>query len=110
MKALFVCNQNKHRSPTAAALFSDLFETKSAGLYSGNLLTTNLLEWADIVFVMEDVARKEIGVRFPKQYLAKKILCLDIPDVYSYNQPELRAILKTKLANIMHLTKLQVVA
>jgi len=98
MKALFVCNQNQHRSPTAEALFKSDFETKSAGLYNGTLLTSSLLEWADLVVAMDDEQRREIGKRFPKEYLKKKIISLNIPDTFAYNQPELKAILKEKMS------------
>jgi predicted protein tyrosine phosphatase len=100
MKALFVCNQGQHRSRTAEELFKDRFETASAGLF-GNGITENQLEWADIVFVMEEFQREELSKRFPKQYMKKKILSLEIPDVFSYNQPELKEILKEKMNSIL---------
>lgn len=102
MKVLFVCNQNKHRSVTAQEIFSDIFETKSAGLYNGTLINKELMDWADIIYVMDETQRKEIGLRFPKQYLQKKIISLEIPDIYSYNQPELKHILKEKM--LQHIT------
>ena len=39
----------------------------------------------------------EIAKRFPKQYMLKRIISLDIPDVYHYNQPKLIEILKSKI-------------
>ena len=36
---------------------------------------------------MEEHQREEIAKRFPK--IKKKIICLDIPDIYFYNQPAL---------------------
>jgi len=100
MKVLFVCNQNMHRSKTAEELFKDKFETKSAGLYN-NLVTKYQLEWADLVMVMDDGQRSEIAKRFPKQYLEKRILSLDISDVYRYNQPELVCILQKKVNELL---------
>ena len=102
MKVLFVCNQNKHRSKTAELLFKDRFETKSAGLYNENPLKEKELEWADIVLVMEDAQRTEISKRFPKLYLKKKILSLDIPDMYYYNQESLKTILNDKITLAIH--------
>lgn len=96
MNVLFICNQNKHRSKTAEDFFKGRFNTKSAGLFNENPLTKEQLSWADLVVVMEDFQRKEIGTRFPNLYLQKKIISLDIPDYYQYNQPELIEILKTK--------------
>jgi predicted protein tyrosine phosphatase len=98
MKALFVCNQNQNRSKTAEMLFSKEFETKSAGLYTDIPLNKSQLKWADVVVVMEDSQRTEISKRFPKEYLEKKIVSLNIPDTYYFNQPELVKILKSKLS------------
>ena len=97
MKVLFICNQNKHRSKTAEELFSDRFETKSAGLYNSHPLTEKELEWADVICVMEDHQRTEISKRFPKEYMKKQIISLNIPDVYRYGQNELNELLKTKI-------------
>ncbi len=97
MNVLFVCNQGQNRSRTAAEFFKDRFNTKSVGIYSTNPVTEKQLEWADTIIVMEDHQRTEIGKRFPKQYLKKRILSLGISDVYYYNQPELIELLKTKI-------------
>ena len=98
MKVLFVCNQGKYRSRTAAKIFKDEFETKYAGLYSeDNPLTKINLAWADTVVVMEEGQRKEIGRRFPGLYMKKRIICLSIHDIYRYMHPDLINILKKKL-------------
>lgn len=97
MKVLFICNQNQNRSKTAEEIFKNRFETKSAGLYNEKPVTEGQLSWADVVVVMEDIQRKEVAKRFPKQYLQKRILSLNIPDVYHYNQPELVNLLKSKI-------------
>lgn len=97
MKLLFVCNQNKHRSRTAEELFKGEFETKSAGLYNERPVTEEELTWADIIIVMEERQREELSKRFPKQYLQKRILSLNIEDIYQYNQPELIEELKNKI-------------
>ena len=89
MKILFICNQNKHRSKTAEEIFKDSFEVKSAGLYNEKPLRKEQLEWSDIVIVMEEEQRIELSRRFPKEYLQKRILCLNINDNYRYMQPEL---------------------
>ncbi|MBU0628629.1 MAG: phosphotyrosine protein phosphatase [Nanoarchaeota archaeon] len=89
MNVLFVCNQNQNRSKTAENIFKDRFKTKSAGLYNTKPITEKQVSWADVVVVMEDAQRSEIAKRFPKQYMLKRILSLEIPDVYHYNQPEL---------------------
>ncbi|MEK6939419.1 MAG: phosphotyrosine protein phosphatase [Nanoarchaeota archaeon] len=97
MNALFICNQNKHRSKTAELLFQERFNAKSAGLHGGKPITKKELEWADIVFVMEEEQRHELAKRFPSQYMCKRILNLDIPDIYTFNQPALAKLLQHKM-------------
>ena len=101
MKVLFICNQNQNRSKTAEELFKDRFKTKSAGLYNETPVTDTQLQWADAVIVMEAEQRYEIAKRFPKRYMQKRILSLDIPDVYHYNQPELIELLKRKIDELL---------
>ena len=101
MKVLFVCNQNKHRSKTAEYLFKNKFETKSAGLYNEKPVTKRQLSWADIVIVMEDSQRAELSKRFPREYMQKQILSLNVPDIYQLNQPELNDLLKSKINNLI---------
>jgi len=100
MKILFVCNQNKNRSKTAEEMFKDRFETKSAGLFNDNPINEKDMTWADVIIVMEDFQRKEIAERFPKSYLQKRILSLNVPDIYSYNQHELFKILDQKMKEV----------
>lgn len=97
MKLLFICNQNKNRSKTAEEIFRNKFETRSAGLYSAKPVTEKQIAWADAVIVMDELQRREIGRRFPKQYMQKRIISLDIPDVYHYNQPELIKMLISRI-------------
>lgn len=101
MKVLFVCNQNQHRSKTAEHLFKNRFETKSAGLFSEKPVSEEELSWADIIVVMKDFQRKEISKRFPKLYLQKRIISLDISDKYSYGQEELVKVLENKMSQLV---------
>ena len=101
MKVLFVCNQNRNRSKTAERLFSGQFETKSAGLYNETPITAKQLSWADVVVVMEDEQRAELGRRFPKEYLQKWVVSLGIPDVYKEGQPILEEMLAKRLKALL---------
>lgn len=94
MKLLFICNQNENRSKTAEEIFKGKFETKSAGLYNEKPVTEKQISWADKIIVMEDSQRSEIAKRFPKQYLKKQIISLDILDIYNYNNQKLIEILR----------------
>ena len=97
MNLLFICNQNKHRSKTAEEIFQGRYNTKSAGLYAQKPVTAQEMSWADTILVMEERQRRELAQRFPKLYVQKRILSLDIPDIYSYNDPQLIIILKSKM-------------
>ena len=59
---LFICSQNRLRSPTAEQVFSGYLglECASAGLNhdAENPVTPELLEWAEIIFVMEKAHRR----------------------------------------------------
>ena len=101
MNVLFICNQNLNRSKTAEEAFKGKFKTKSAGLYNEKPVTEKQLSWADVVVVMEDSQRAEIAKRFPEQYMKKRILSLDIPDIYHYNQPELINTLNSKVKDLI---------
>lgn len=101
---LFVCNQNRYRSPTAEAIFKDKegWSVKSAGLYcdpeDGKPLNKRLLKWADIIFVIEQSQKVDIQARWP-DLAWKHIVVLDIPDHFEYMQPELVKMLKEKVIN-----------
>ena len=93
VRVLFLCDQNRLRSPTAQALFSDdpRVEVKSAGCRkdASVYLTLELLEWAELIFVMERAQRNLIRKRFKEVYERKRIICLYIEDVYDYMDPAL---------------------
>lgn len=61
---LFVCSANRLRSPTAEQVFSTWpgIETDSAGISAGAtvLLTSEQIDWADIIFVMEKTHRSKL--------------------------------------------------
>lgn len=101
MNVLFICNQNKNRSRTAEELFKHKYNTKSAGLYNETPVNLKEIEWADTIIVMENTQRTEISKRFPKQYLSKKILSLEIPDIYKYNQTSLIQEIETKMKKLI---------
>jgi predicted protein tyrosine phosphatase len=99
---LFVCGKNRRRSATAEAIFAAMggIEVSSAGtsLDAECPVSADLLEWADQVFVMEERKRRYLQTHFGAVLKDKKIVCLGVPDVYSYMQPELVALLRTKVA------------
>jgi predicted protein tyrosine phosphatase len=99
---LFVCSQNRLRSPTAEHVFSgraDL-EVTSAGTNNDaeNPLSRDLIDWADVIVVMEKQHRAKVRKRFRDAIHGKRIICLDIPDNYAFMDPGLVAILESRLA------------
>ena len=100
-RVLFVCSQNRLRSPTAEQVFASWegIEVASAGLNNDaeSVLTPELVSWANVIFVMEKVHRNKLGKRFRAQLGGKRIVCLDIPDEYDYMDPQLVALLKAKV-------------
>ena len=101
MNALFVCSQNRLRSPTAERVFFGRIglEVRSAGTdrEADNPISRDDLEWADIVFVMEKRHRDKIQTMFKDLYESKRIVCLFIPDDYEFMQVELVALLTVKV-------------
>jgi predicted protein tyrosine phosphatase len=100
-RVLFVCSQNKLRSPTAEQMFSDRpgFEVASAGTdrSAGNPVSAETLEWADVIFVMEQSHRSKLSKMFRPHLKNKRVICLDIPDDFEYMDPSLIRILEAKV-------------
>ena len=97
-KLLFICSQNKLRSPTAEQVFSldDRLEVRSAGLDKDavNTLSSDDLQWADIIFVMEKTHQKRLSEKYSKYIREKRVICLNIPDDYDFMDSELVGILE----------------
>lgn len=109
-KILFVCSANKQRSITASDYFSEklaTFEFDSAGTNhkickkeGTQLLTESLMEWADLVLVMEEKHRRVITENGGSHF-GKKIKVLAIPDRYKYYQNELIELLEAKVLPLL---------
>ena len=104
-RVLFICSQNRLRSPTAEQVFASWegIEVASAGLSNDaeSVLTPELLGWADVIFVMEKAHRNKLGKKYRAHLGGKRIVCLDIPDEYDYMDPDLVALLKAKVAKYL---------
>lgn len=102
---LFICSQNRLRSPTAEQVFADWpgIETQSAGL--GNDANTpvspELLAWADVIFVMEKAHRNKLSKKFGHYLSGKRVICLDIPDEYDFMDPVLVQLLRQKVTRFL---------
>lgn len=101
MNVLFVCSRNKWRSRTAETIFKDNHDHvyKSAGTENDARIRVNekLINWADIIFVMEKRHKQRLQEKFEQIINEKKIIILDIEDNYQYMDEELIETLKTSV-------------
>jgi predicted protein tyrosine phosphatase len=99
-RVLFVCSQNKLRSPTAEQVFSNRsgFHVASAGTDRNSEVPVSpeLIEWAEVIFVMERTHRNKLTQQFRTHLKNKRIVCLDIRDEYEYMDPALIRLLELK--------------
>jgi len=102
---LFLCSRNRLRSPTAEQVFATYpgVETASAGLApdAEDQCSAELVEWADIIFVMEKAHRSKLQRRFRAGLKRARVVCLDIPDDYGFMDPALVALLKVKVGRYL---------
>jgi len=102
---LFICSQNRLRSPTAEQVFlrHPRIECMSAGLNhdADNPLTPELLLWAELIFVMEKKHRSRLSARFKRYLGGKRIVCLDIPDNYEFMDPALVRLLEARVPRFL---------
>ncbi len=98
---LFVCSQNKLRSPTAEQVFASWpgIEVTSAGLNhdAEEPLSSEMVREADLIFVMEKAHRTRLSKRFKADLGRARVVCLDIPDDYEFMDPELVKLLQARV-------------
>jgi predicted protein tyrosine phosphatase len=86
------------RSPTAEQVFSSWpnIEVASAGLEptATTPVTPELLQWANLIFVMERPQRNKLVKKFKPHLKGQRIICLNIPDDYEYMDPRLVRLLR----------------
>jgi predicted protein tyrosine phosphatase len=102
---LFICSQNRLRSPSAEQIFSQRadLEVDSAGTNADATqpLSRELIEWADMIVVMEKTHRNKVQKRFRSSLDGKRLICLDIPDDYEFMDPALVRLLQTRMARFL---------
>ena len=99
---LFVCSRNKWRSLTAETIYknSSEYNVKSAGTEDSARIKINskLIIWAQIIFVMEKKHKEKLLEKFFTEISNKKIIILDIPDIYKYMDKELIEEIKASIS------------
>ena len=100
-RILFVCSENKLRSPTAEAVFSayDDIEAISAGTNADceTPVSGDLIDWADVILVMENSHKRKITKKFSRLLGDKKVGVLAIPDHFAYMDELLIKLLKRRV-------------
>lgn len=104
-RLLFVCSENRLRSPTAETVFSEYDGVEAIGAGTNSDAETpvsgDLIEWADIILVMEKAHRNKVSKKYKSLLKDKRLIVLDIPDNYECMQPELIKLLKSKVSKIV---------
>jgi len=100
-RVLFICRVNRHRSATAERVFCkrrDL-DVRSAGTSADALVRVNkrMLEWADIIFTMDEQQGAALGRMFPSHPALDQLICLDIPDDFTFLDPALVELLEERV-------------
>ena len=97
-KFLFVCSRNQWRSPTAEKVWgkTEGLQVRSAGTSPKARKTISAadINWADIIFVMEQKHKHQLKAKFTRLLDYKPIHVLEIPDEYQYMDEELVDLLK----------------
>lgn len=98
---LFVCSENRLRSPTAEAVFSEHPRVNAIGAGTNSDAETtvsgDLIEWADAILVMEKSHKNKIAKKYSALLKGKKLAVLDIPDHYDYMDEDLIKILQARV-------------
>jgi predicted protein tyrosine phosphatase len=98
---LFLCNQNRLRSPTAETIFSDIdgYDVQSADLNNDAAVpvTPELVEWADYIFVMEKSHKNRLRKKFGRYLNTQRLIGLNIPDEYEFMEESLIGFLKQRM-------------
>jgi len=109
MRVLFVCRQNRKRSATAERVFGKdpELDVRSAGTSEDALVRVNrrMLQWADVIFTMDDEQQSQLSHMFPADPALGKIVCLGIRDQYDFLDPELVSLLRERTR--AHLVRLR---
>jgi predicted protein tyrosine phosphatase len=107
MNLLFVCSENRLRSPTGEEVFSryEGIEAIGCGTNSDAVtpLSGDLIEWADMIFVMEKSHRLKVVKKYKDLLAGKKLVCLDIPDNYECMNPALVRLLEDRVSRHVQL-------
>jgi predicted protein tyrosine phosphatase len=105
---LFICTGNRDRSPTAEEILEKdpAFSVRSAGTSKSAVTVVSIedVQWADLIFVMEQKHKDRICAEFPRVAQYKTFHVLGISNDYKYMDPRLVEELKSKLSKILDIS------
>lgn len=105
---LFICSRNQWRSPTGERAWRSYpqLATRSAGTSPNakRTVSTKDVQWADVIFVMEEKHKSRLKAQFTRLLDYKDIQVLDIPDDYQYMDEELAEIMKATVGSYLGVT------
>ena len=106
MNLLFVCSENRLRRPTGEEVFSKYDGVDAIGCGANTDAETtvsgDLIEWADIIFVMGKSHRNINSKKFMPHLENKRLICLDIPDEYERMDPMLVRLMENRVLKYIH--------
>jgi len=97
-RALCLCSAGLLRSPTLAYVLSNKgYNTRAAGVHDYALIPVDqvLMKWADVVFCVEPYIEEVLSAQF--DLTDKKVVVLNIPDVYAFRDEKLIEIIEKQL-------------
>ena len=101
VRVLFVCHYNRKRSATAERVFGKdpSLDVRSAGTSTEAMVQVNerMLDWADIVFIMDDDQQRALIRAFPQHPAVARMVKLDIEDDYHFLDDELVKLLRERV-------------
>jgi predicted protein tyrosine phosphatase len=107
---LFICSRNQWRSPTGEKVWRNHpdVSVRSAGTSpkARKTVSGKDVQWADIIFVMEEKHHCRLKSQFTRLLDYKDIHVLDIPDEYQYMDEELIEIMKQSVNDYLKIVAL----
>lgn len=105
MNLLFICSRNQWRSPTAEQVWRNRpgFSVESAGTSrrARKTVTAEMLQRADVIFVMEQKHKNRLVADYQRIIQHKKLHIMDIPDDYQFMDPALVKLIEERVSNLL---------
>lgn len=98
---LFVCSKNRWRSPTAERIYRNdprlSVTSRGIGSHAARKLQPADLQWADLLFVMEQAHLRRIRQSMRDELSSVTAVVLNIPDDFQFMDPCLVDLLRERI-------------